>query len=287
MPQLAAFGGYTKYNLCCLPNAMVSSGQSNEIKFPPADLWSDLPPEAITFPPGDLWSDEPPLESDRHLRQILLFLASLEWWWRDRPDAPDTRRDNFFAGGNLTIYYSRRQRRSEDFRGPDFFVVLNTEYKSRKSWVVWEEDGKYPNVILEILSNSTVQIDKGLKKQIYQDIFRTPEYFWFDPYTLEFKGFRLKDGRLYVEIEPNDRGWLWSQELELYVGIVEEQLRFLTPEGELVPAPKEAALIERQRAEQAEAQLEAERQRAEQAEARAESLRRRLEELGVNPDELQ
>ena len=43
--------------------------------------------DAITFPPSDLCSNEPPLESDRHLTQILLLLSSLEWWWRDRPDA--------------------------------------------------------------------------------------------------------------------------------------------------------------------------------------------------------
>lgn len=242
--------------------------------------------DAVIFPPGNLWSNEPPLESDRHLRQIILLLASLEWWWRDRPDALESKRDNFFAAGNLSIYYSTRQRRSEDFRGPDFFVVLDTEYKERKSWVVWEEDGKYPNLILEILSDSTAQIDRGLKKQIYQDIFRTPEYFWFDPYTLELQGFRLRDARSYVEIAATEQGWFWSQELELYLGIVAEKLRFLTLDGEIVPAPKEAALVERQRAEQAEAQLAAERQRAEQAEAKAEGLRRRLEELGVNPDEL-
>ena len=53
------------------------------------------------------------------------------------------------------------------------------------------ENDKYPNVIVEILSESTAEIDPGLKKQIYQDTFRTPSYFWFDPKTLEFRGFHL------------------------------------------------------------------------------------------------
>jgi hypothetical protein len=35
--------------------------------------WDD-----IVLPPSDLWSDEPPLESDLHLRQLILFLQSLE-----------------------------------------------------------------------------------------------------------------------------------------------------------------------------------------------------------------
>jgi Uma2 family endonuclease len=235
--------------------------------------------DELGLPPTDLWSDEPPLETERHLRQIILFLASLEWWWRDRPDAPPNRQNNFFAAGNLSIYYSLRQRRSEDFRGPDFFVVLDVEYKERKSWTVWEEEGKYPNFILEILSDSTAQVDRGLKKQIYQDIFRTPEYFWFDPYSFEFKGFRLKDARQYEELTPNDQGWLWSQQLELYLGIVDERLRFLTPEGEVVPAPNEAAIqerrraeMERQRAERAEALLAVERERSQALEARLRKL---------------
>ena len=121
----------------------------------------------VIFPPGDLYSDEPPLESELHLRQIILFLQCLEWLWRDSND--------FYAAGNLTVYYSPHQRKSEFFRGPDFFVVLGTERKTRKSWVVWEEDGKYPNVIVEILSDSTANTDKGLKKTIYQDTDKLPK----------------------------------------------------------------------------------------------------------------
>jgi len=145
---------------------------------------------------------------------------------------------------------------------------------------VWEEAGKYPDLIIELLSTSTASVDRTLKKELYQNQFRTPEYFWFDPYSLEFVGFRLKDARYYEEITLNEQRWYWSQQLELYLGIVEERLRFFTPEGELVPAPKEAAIQEQQRAQ-------AERQRAEQAEQRAEILRRRLQELGIDPNELQ
>jgi Uma2 family endonuclease len=73
-----------------------------------------------------------------------------------------------------------------------------------------------------------------LKKQIYQDILRTPDYFWFDPETLELAGFHIVDGR-YQPLEPNPQGWLWSQQLELYLGIYEEKLRFFTAESQLLP----------------------------------------------------
>lgn len=236
--------------------------------------------EELIFPHGDLLSEEPPWETERHLKQILLLLSSLEWWWRDRPDAPEAKRYNFYAAGHLTIYYSSRQLRSEEFRGPDFFVVLDVEDKERKSWVVWEEDGKYPNVIVEMLSESTAATDKGLKKQIYQDTFRSPEYFWFDPFSLEFQGFSLAEGGKYQPITPNEQGWLWSQQLELYLGIVAEKLRFLTADGELVPVPSEAALQELARAEQERSRAEEERSRADAAEAELERLRQLLRERG-------
>ena len=218
-------------------------------------------PKDVIFPPGDLYSDEPPLETDLHLRQMILLIQCLEWWWRNRND--------IYVAGNLTIYYSPRQRKSEDFRGPDFFVVLGTERKPRKSWVVWEEDGKYPNVIIEVLSDTTAATDKDLKKQIYQDIFRTPDYFWFDPNTMEFAGFHSVDGE-YQLLEPNPQGWLWSQQLGLYLGVYQENLRFYTPEGELVPTPEEVA--------------QQETQRAEQEKQRSDRLAAKLRELNIDPD---
>ncbi|MCZ8065574.1 MAG: Uma2 family endonuclease [Microcystis sp.] len=186
----------------------------------------------IIFPKSDLLSDEPPMETELHLRQLMLLIQSLELLWKDRQD--------FYAFGNLTIYYSPNQRKSEYFRDPDFFVVLGVARKPRKSWVVWEEEGKYPHVIIEILSDSTAETDRGLKKEIYQETFRTPNYFWFDPNSLEFKGFQLMLGK-YEEIAANEQGWLWSQQLELFLGIHDSQLRFFTPEGKLVPTPEEVA----------------------------------------------
>jgi Uma2 family endonuclease len=200
------------------------------------------------------------LESYAHLQQILILLQSLEWLWQDRND--------YFAAANLSIYYSPNQKKSEDFRGPDFFVVLGTERRlERKSWVVWGEGGKYPDVIVEILSPSTAKIDRGEKKQIYQDIFRTPDYFWFDPETLELQGFRLMEGQ-YQAIEPTDRGWLWSDRLGLFLGIYQQQLRYFNREAELIPTPAEVAKQERQEKVLALQQIE--------------QLKSRLRELGAD-----
>jgi len=216
--------------------------------------------EDVIFPKIDLYSDEPPLETYLHLQQMMLLIKCLDWLWRDRQD--------FFAAGNLTIYYSPQQKKSEKFRGPDFFVVLGTERRPRKSWVVWEEEGKYPNVIIEILSPKTAKSDRGLKKKIYQDTFRTADYFWFDPDTLEFQGFQLIQGQ-YQELQPNQEGWLWSQQLGLCLGIHNSQLRFFTNQGELVLTPEEVAT-------QSQSELEIERERVA-------LLEQRLRDMGVEP----
>jgi Uma2 family endonuclease len=222
----------------------------------------DFIPE-ITCPETDLWSDEPPLESDLHLQQIILLLTCLDWLWQERND--------YYASGNLSIYYNEQQLKKKDFCGPDFFVVLDTEKRPRKSWVVWGEGGKYPNVIIEILSESTAKIDRNDKKILYQNTFRTPDYFWFDPNSLEFQGFTLMGGQ-YQPLAPNEKGYLWSEQLGLYLGIFDRKLRYFRPDGELVPTPQESALQEKLAKEEAQKQ--------------AAILAEKLKELGINPNEI-
>jgi Uma2 family endonuclease len=199
--------------------------------------------DEIKLLPANLYSDEPPLESDYHRDQINLLIRLLKNWWKNRSD--------FYISGNLTVYYSEQQLKSRNFRGPDIFVVLGAEKRDRRSWVVWDEGGQYPNVVIELLSSSTATIDRGAKKQLYQDIWRVPDYFWFHPETLEFAGFHLVDGS-YEAISPIDSGYLWSEQLGLYLGIHERQLRWFTAEGKLIPLPEEQA---QQRTEQLEAFL--------------------------------
>lgn len=119
-----------------------------------------------------------------------------------------------------------------------------------------------------------------MKKQIYQDILRTPDYFWFEPETLEFAGFHLVDGS-YQPLEANPQRWLWSQQLQLYLGIYERKLRFFNAEGELVLTTAE---YERRQKELAQQQAESERQHKELAQQRAEALATQLRALGIEPD---
>jgi Uma2 family endonuclease len=223
----------------------------------PEEWLEILPREA------DLPSEGTKMESSLHALQMRLLVTILEWHWRDRQD--------FFIGDNLTIYFSYQQTKTHDFRGPDFFLVTGTERRHRKSWVIWEE-GKLPELIIELLSDSTAAADRGIKKDIYERRFHTPEYFWFSPDTGEFKGFRLNAAK-YEEIQPNEQGWRWSNVLGLFLGIHEGLLKYFTDAGELLPTPEEVARHEAQRAE-TEAQ-------------RAEKFAAKLRELGLDPEQLQ
>ncbi len=225
----------------------------------------EIPPTEDELP----YSDGIPMESERHVLQMYLLILPLRLFWKDR---------EFFVGGNMFIYFSLKQLRHQDFRGPDVFVVLDVPKRERKSWVVWQE-GKGPDVVIELLSESTAGIDKGEKMRVYQDQLKVTEYFWYDPFTGELAGFQLQGG-VYVPIEPDVEGGLVSKRLGLklvkwegkYAGVEAVWLRWAKREGELLPTEEELAEQERQRAEQ-------ERQRAEQAEQLARQQKQRADEL--------
>lgn len=190
----------------------------------------------------------------------------------------------------MFLYFSLAQVRNQDFRGPDVFVVLGVAAGERKSWVVWEE-GKGPDIVIELLSDKTAAIDKGEKKRIYQDQVRVAEYYWFDPFEpTDCAGFSLHNG-IYEPILPDERGRLISQRLGLalmrwhgvYENIEATWLRWATLKGELLPTGEETVEIERQRAEVERQRADVEAQRAAVAEAEVVRLRALLAQAGVSP----
>jgi Uma2 family endonuclease len=170
-------------------------------------------PEIPTVPPGEDElpnSDGVPMETARHRKQMVLLIQSLKAAW--------ARRHDFFVGGNMFVYYSETQVKKNTFRGPDVFVVLNTTDRDRKSWVLWQE-GKLPDVVIELLSDRTRHIDRGEKMRIYSRLWKTPEYYLYDPWSYELTGYRLDAQGKYQRIKPNQRGDLACQWLGLGLGI--------------------------------------------------------------------
>jgi Uma2 family endonuclease len=224
--------------------------------------------------PSDLPSDDGvPMETPWHRYQMMLLLDSIETHWAGRKD--------FYSGGNMFLYFSLKYAKNTDFRGPDFYVVKDVDHdRERKYWATWEEEGRFPNVIVELLSETTRAIDLGEKKDIYERIFHTPEYYCYDPDDLSLRGWRLAD-RKYVPIQPDKAGRLWSEELGLALGPWDGEyvrkpgpwVRFFTKNGRLVKTGEETEAANVLRVA---AQAEQEKTRADQAEAEVARLKQEL-----------
>ena len=232
-------------------------------------------------------TDGEPLDSPWHRANINLLIEAVLWHRRGRKD--------YYVGGNMFIYYGKTQSRKGPYRGPDFFLVEGVDgNRERSYWWVFEEDGKYPNVIIELLSPTTEKEDKTTKKDIYEQTFRTPEYFWYHPDTKEFAGWRLGNGN-YEPITPNEKGRLWSAQLGLWLGtwegIYQERhatwLRFFDPEGNVVLMDSEfeslRADAEKQRADELRQRANEAKRRAESLEAEITKLQALLKEKGIQP----
>ena len=234
---------------------------------------ADAPPNG-DFPvlpdPSELIdSDGEPMDTEWHRRAMMVLLDSVEYHLKGRED--------YYVGGNMFLYFSLARARNRDFRGPDFFFVNGVSRRPmRRYWAVWDENGRYPDVIIELLSQSTATEDLTTKKDIYEQTFRTPEYFCYDPDGQVLKGWRL-ESRLYRPIPPEPDGRLHSEVLDLWIGpwlgevsgYEEVWLRFFDREGRLVPTGAGELHLQR---------VEAEKQRADQAEAELARLRLALEE---------
>ena len=247
-------------------------------------------------PPTDLiFDDGEPLETNQHRVAMNVLIRSYQQYRAEQTD--------YYVGGNMFIYYSSTQVKNRDFRGPDFFVVLDVDgLRERQGWVAWEEEGRYPDTIVELMSPSTAKVDLGLKKQLYDRVFKTQDYYVYNPFDASsLLGWHYREG--YESIDPDPRGWLWCKSLGLWLGIwvgtIDREtmswLRFYDSNGALVLLPEEAARqqadraaqraeSETQRAESEAQRAESEAQRAESEKLRADKLAARLRELGEDPD---
>jgi Uma2 family endonuclease len=241
-----------------------------------------IPPTEDELP----YDDGMPMESQRHVLQMDLLIETLSMHWEDRPKG--------FVGGNIAVYFSLEQAKNQDFRAPDFFAVIDAVRRERKSWVLWQE-GHGPDVVVELLSESTAAVDRGEKKRVYQDDLRVPEYFWYDPFSGELAGFTLRERR-YRPIQPDELGRMPSAVLDLvllrwegaYRGIEAPWLRWATREGLLLPTGAEKAVQAEEKAHQAEEKAHQAEEKALQAQQLAldeAELRRQAEQRAAEAEQ--
>jgi len=235
-------------------------------------------------PPTNLiFDDRKPLRSNRHRIAMNVLIRSLQQLWSDHND--------YFTQGNMFIYYSSTQVRNRNFRGSEFFAVLNVDSNNfKEGWAVWKKNGRYLDMIVELMSSSTAEIDKIIKKDLKNQIFRTSDYFVYNPFDPNsLQGWHLDDTQEYRSLTPNENAWLWCRHLGLWLGTWEGTidretatwLRFYDIAGNLVLLPQEADKAQLQKVK-----VEAEKFKiqAENAKAKAAKLAARLRDLGENPD---
>ena len=130
------------------------------------------------------------------------------------------RREDVFVAHDLFVYFDGR--RTEAARlAPDLLVSFGAPKRLRGSYAVWEE-GKPPDFVLEILSESTWRRDVRAKPGLYQQM-GVREYFLFDPHghiDPLLRAWRFADGRRerlpVVDVADGMRG-VHSEALNLHL----------------------------------------------------------------------
>ncbi len=187
----------------------------NEIHYPETD---GRPPETQIH--GEILSD---------LRFALV---------RRYADVPDV-----YVWGNLFFYYREGDPRA--CVAPDVFLVRGVGKKKedpRRTYRVWEEDGRVPSLVIELTSESTRDEDIG-KKKLYERL-GVEELFLFDPcgeyLWPRLQGCRLEDGR-YQQLPLKMDGSLESRTTGLVLKPEGSRLRLQDKEtGEILLSATEA-----------------------------------------------
>ena len=193
-----------------------------------------------------------PVTSQREARKIIRF-----------PDAPPEEMTAYYKvnlpgyPGSLTAHLGNQETTvilseiaaglfvREDrvgIRYPDLLIAFNARPElivPRNGYFI-PEQGKPPDFVLEVGSESTGSIDEGRKRQDYAR-FRVPEYWRFDPSGGDYHSAHLAGDRLVgdeyepITIHRTSEGHFWghSDALNLALCWEESDLRFWDPVGRL------------------------------------------------------
>jgi Uma2 family endonuclease len=157
-------------------------------------------------------------ETDKHRKQMIASLDALEEYYRGDPAT--------YVTGNILVHFCDESGEWK-FLSPDIMVAKGVEKKDRRSYII-EDEGKAPDLIIELISPKTKVEDFGNKRVVYAG-WGVKEYFLFDPTgelsSAPLRGFRL-EGSEYM---PMMGVRLQSQVLDLDLVVEKGTLRFYNP----------------------------------------------------------
>jgi Uma2 family endonuclease len=241
-------------------------------------------------------SDDIPVDNEDQnwIPNVLLML--LKSIWSDRSD--------WFFGVDMGVYHATGKNARVPVV-PDGFlsvgVVGRKNNKSRRSYVLWEEDDIPPILALEVVSWSPGG-EYDDKKAIYAKlgvlyyVIYNPEFWRRDGHQL-LEIYKLIGDSYHLQAgEP-----FWMPEIglgigrcpEIFTDSLEEVLSWFDERGDRYLRSEEKAIQAQQEAVQAQQEVVQAQQEAIQAQERADSLKMlsdrllaKLQELGIDPNDL-
>ncbi|MEW6366772.1 MAG: Uma2 family endonuclease [Acidobacteriota bacterium] len=165
---------------------------------------------AIHYPESD---GRPMVETDAHYREMTRLKFALEVFFEKNPAV--------YVGANLMMYYLEGD--PTKCVSPDVFVAFGIAKGERRTFKIWEE-GKGPDVVFELTSDSTRAEDLGFKRWLYGEL-GVREFFVFDPLRQYLqpvlRGFRLTGNEfMSITAEPAASGELRMRSAVLGLDLV-------------------------------------------------------------------
>ena len=124
----------------------------------------------VIYPESD---GEPTGETGLHVEAAMQMLSALGRALRHKKDV--------CVGGNQFMYF--REGDPKQVVCPDAYAAFDTDPTPRRTWKVWEEAGKFPDLVVEIVSESSRLSDDRMKRGLYEAL-GVREYYLFDPERL-------------------------------------------------------------------------------------------------------
>jgi len=204
-------------------------------------------------------SDDTPVDNEEQnfIPNFLLFL--LQYIWADRQD--------WFFGVDMGVYHTTGITHLVPIV-PDGFLSLDVIRRKtdsgRNSYVVWEENGVVPKLVLEVVSKTpggeyTEKLEKYSKLGVLYYLVYNP-YFWKRDRQQPFELYRLVEGEYQLVIgEP-----YWLAEIGLGIGravittggIQQEVLAWYNQQGQRYLTPEEVSGLQKVQLQGQEEQLQ-------------------------------
>jgi Uma2 family endonuclease len=230
--------------------------------------------EDLLFPE----EEDRPVVTDGHQTDLVNLLVSFRTQLRNTPGAE--------AVGELRIDFASPDPDIQPL-GPDVAVIFGV--REHRDWSTFHvgQEGTRPSLVVEITSPATRTNDLEIKVDLYYRVGVQ----WYVIVDREERGGGIVAVHLlgyqrgdsgFVEMTPNERGWLWLEAVGAWLGIESNQAVCYHPEGTRIRT--HAELTEQVAAEvrarlEAEQRAEVERRIAAEARARAEAAEQRSREL--------